>query len=389
MATPTAPASWKWPLLTGDAATFARAVVDAQGSVPSLDSWTRQALAMYAHRPGLGLAWARTGCCGRRWPSRSTRRAPRCCSSRLANSPAELVGYRTGCSRRAARRVRRAQRPLASAHRVVRGEWGVDREESVGPSACDGTYLAGGDLWMRHAGRSRVGEPPRRFASIHPSLCSFGTVSLNICAARAPDRAGVGDPPLSCPSCSHCHRPSCTESPIGAAAVRAASIQRDRDVGRPSGQLGCGRHRTRGDRQRPRRHWHVGVGVRGAGAAGADRPRLPVLRAGHMVRWRWSRRSAQSSVPGCRLSPAGVPWASDRAHRLCGHRLGDRRRRSDQGAIGRHDLPTPSRIIGFALSRHRLRSALRRAGSRRPRFRLWPLVAARASSVPLLVVVAW
>jgi drug/metabolite transporter (DMT)-like permease len=59
------------------------------------------------------------------------------------------------------------------------------------------------------------------------------------------------------------------------------------------------------------------------------------------------------------------------------------------GAIGTHDRPTPRRIVGFALVAGTgfgmLFVALDRAD---PDSGLWPLVAARASSVPLLIVIA-
>jgi drug/metabolite transporter (DMT)-like permease len=58
------------------------------------------------------------------------------------------------------------------------------------------------------------------------------------------------------------------------------------------------------------------------------------------------------------------------------------------GAIGHHDRPTPRRIMGFAVAAGAgfgiLFVALDRGD---PDSGLWPLVAARASSVPLLVLI--
>ncbi len=60
------------------------------------------------------------------------------------------------------------------------------------------------------------------------------------------------------------------------------------------------------------------------------------------------------------------------------------------GAIGHHDRPTPRRIVGFAvlagLGFGVLFVALDRADSSSG---LWPLVAARCASVPLLVLLCW
>ena len=65
---------------------------------------------------------------------------------------------------------------------VVNG-W-VDREEASSPTACAGTYLAGGDLWMLHAWvvpgyRNRNG----RFANTNMALCpsKYGTPDILRC----------------------------------------------------------------------------------------------------------------------------------------------------------------------------------------------------------------
>ena len=60
----------------------------------------------------------------------------------------------------------------------------VVREQTSGPDACDGTYIAGGDFWMLHAWVvPRWDNRKGQFAPFNPKLCPpiVGTPDVNRC----------------------------------------------------------------------------------------------------------------------------------------------------------------------------------------------------------------
>ena len=173
------------PLFTGDAAVFANQWLAAEASVPNFDSLDEaKALGFVraaAPSPGVGTHWVL-------WSQVAEPFDPAHPAMLLydeTEDPAVLVGYSYW--------LQSPTEPVGFAgpndhwHQhtglcVVNG-W-VDREESTGPSACAGTYLAGGDLWMLHAWpvpgwQNRLG----RFASIHPTMCPsrYGTPDILRC----------------------------------------------------------------------------------------------------------------------------------------------------------------------------------------------------------------
>jgi hypothetical protein len=173
------------PLFTGDAATFANQWLAAEASVPNFDTLDEAKALGYvrasAPSPGVGTHWVL-------WSQVAKPFDPAHPAMLLYDEtehPAMLVGYSYW--------LQSAEPPVGFVgsndhwHQhtglcVVNG-W-VDREESIGPSACAGTWLAGGDLWMLHAWpvpgwHNRLG----RFASTHPSLCPsrYGTPDILRC----------------------------------------------------------------------------------------------------------------------------------------------------------------------------------------------------------------
>jgi len=161
------------PLLTGDALVFAQQWLAAQRAVPSLDTLDEvQALGYVrasAASTGVGTHWVLWSQVAR--PFDPARPAMVLYDER--RDPPQLVGYSYW--------LRSDGEPVGFAgpndgwHQheglcVVNG-W-VDRERSLGPDDCAGTYLAGGDLWMLHAWVVPGWENRRgRFASTHPTLC--------------------------------------------------------------------------------------------------------------------------------------------------------------------------------------------------------------------------
>jgi hypothetical protein len=173
------------PLFTGDAATLENQWLAAQASVTAFDTLDEVRALGYvrASAPGVGVGthWVL-------WSQVAEPFDPARPSMVLYDErgdPDVLVGYSYW--------LQSPTEPVGFAglndqwHQhtglcVVNG-W-VDREEAVGPQACAGTYLAGGDLWMLHAWpvpgwQNRLG----RFASIHPSLCPsrYGTPDIIRC----------------------------------------------------------------------------------------------------------------------------------------------------------------------------------------------------------------
>lgn len=173
------------PLFTGDAATLANQWLAAEASVPRFDTLDEARSLGYvrasAPSPGVGTHWVL-------WSQIAKPFDPAWPAMLLfdeTEDPDTLVGYSYW--------LQSSTQPDGFAgpndhwHQhtglcVVYG-W-VDREESAGPEACAGTYLAGGDLWMLHAWpvpgwENRLG----RFASIHPTLCPsrYGTPDIVRC----------------------------------------------------------------------------------------------------------------------------------------------------------------------------------------------------------------
>jgi len=175
------------PLFTGDASIFANQWLAAVASVPNYDTIEKIAALGYvrasAPGPGIGTHWVLWSQVAKPFdPAR-----PAMVLYDETADPPELVGYSYW--------VQSPTEPDGFAgpndhwHQhtglcVVNG-W-VDREEAAGPSACAGTYLAGGDLWMLHAWvvpghEDRLG----RFANILPLLCPsrLGTPDIAQCPA--------------------------------------------------------------------------------------------------------------------------------------------------------------------------------------------------------------
>ena len=129
-------------------------------------------------------ASARTGCCGRRSPSRSTRPTRRCCCSTSASSrPARrllvlaAVGHRAG-------RLRRGQRPVAPAHRAVRGQrLGRPRGGRVAGAVRRHVPRRWRPVDAARLGRARLPRQLGRFSTFNPILCppAVGTPDISRC----------------------------------------------------------------------------------------------------------------------------------------------------------------------------------------------------------------
>jgi hypothetical protein len=175
----------EYPLLNGDAETFADQWLRAVASVPNYNTVAKATALGYvrASTPSAGVGTHYV-----LWPQIAKPFDPAHPAMLLFDErkqPAVLVGFSYW--------VQSATEPEGFAgyndhwHQhtglcVVNG-W-VDREEASSPSACAGTYLAGGDLWMLHAWvvpayRNRNG----RFANTNLALCppKYGTPDILRC----------------------------------------------------------------------------------------------------------------------------------------------------------------------------------------------------------------
>jgi hypothetical protein len=173
------------PLSAVDAPVFAAQWSAARDAIPGQDSEDEAAALGYvratAPSGGIGTHWVL-------WSQIAKPFDPAVPSMLLFDerkSPAVLVGYSYA--------LQSPTRPQGFAgdndhwhqHRglCVDNGW-VVREQSAGPDACDGTYIAGGDFWMLHAWvvpgwDNRKGD----FAPFNPKLCppNVGTPDVNRC----------------------------------------------------------------------------------------------------------------------------------------------------------------------------------------------------------------
>jgi len=175
----------EYPLFTGDAATFADQWLHAVASVPTFDSVAKALELGYvrASTPSAGVGthyvlWSQIA-----KPFDPARPAMLLFDER--RQPAVLVGYSYWLQSPTEPEGFAGYNDHWHQHTglcVVNG-W-VDREEASSPTACAGTYLAGGDLWMLHAWvvpgyRNRNG----RFANTNMALCpsKYGTPDILRC----------------------------------------------------------------------------------------------------------------------------------------------------------------------------------------------------------------
>jgi hypothetical protein len=173
------------PLSPDDLQIFNAQVSDARAAIPSRDTEEKAASLGYvratAPAGGIGTHWVL-------WSQIAKPFDPATPSMLLFDerkNPPVLVGYSYA--------LQSSTRPEGFAgpndhwhqHRglCVDDGW-VVREQASGPSACDGTYIAGGDFWMLHAWfvpgwDNRKGE----FAPFNPKLCPpvVGTADVNRC----------------------------------------------------------------------------------------------------------------------------------------------------------------------------------------------------------------
>ena len=173
------------PLSAADAALFDSQWLAAQQAIPHLDTLAKATALGYvraaAPAGGIGTHWVL-------WSQIAKPFDPAKPSMLLFDErrdPAVLVGY--SYALQSPTRPEGFAGPNDHWHQhiglCVDNGW-VVREQTSGPDACNGTYIAGGDFWMLHAWV--VPRWPNRkgqFAPFNPNLCPpiAGTPDVNRC----------------------------------------------------------------------------------------------------------------------------------------------------------------------------------------------------------------
>ncbi|MGZ4769022.1 MAG: hypothetical protein ACXVLX_10055 [Ilumatobacteraceae bacterium] len=173
------------PLSAADAAVFDRQWRAAQQAIPGFDTLAKASALGYvraaAPAGGIGTHWVL-------WSQIAKPFDPAKPSMLLFDErkdPAVLVGY--SYALQSPTRPEGFAGPNDHWHQhqglcVVNG-W-VVREQTSGPDACSGTYIAGGDFWMLHAWVVPKWDNRKgMFAPFNPSLCPpiVGTPDVNRC----------------------------------------------------------------------------------------------------------------------------------------------------------------------------------------------------------------
>lgn len=173
------------PLSAADAALFDSQWLAAQQAIPHLDTLAKATALGYvraaAPAGGIGTHWVL-------WSQIAKPFDPAKPSMLLFDErrdPAVLVGY--SYALQSPTRPEGFAGPNDHWHQhiglCVDNGW-VVREQTSGPDACNGTYIAGGDFWMLHAWVVPAWDNRKgQFAPFNPSLCPpiVGTPDVNRC----------------------------------------------------------------------------------------------------------------------------------------------------------------------------------------------------------------
>jgi hypothetical protein len=173
------------PLSAADAALFDSQWLAAQQAIPYLDTLAKATALGYvraaAPAGGIGTHWVL-------WSQIAKPFDPAKPSMLLFDErrdPAVLVGY--SYALQSPTRPEGFAGPNDHWHQhiglCVDNGW-VVREQTSGPDACNGTYIAGGDFWMLHAWVVPAWDNRKgQFAPFNPSLCPpiVGTPDVNRC----------------------------------------------------------------------------------------------------------------------------------------------------------------------------------------------------------------